>query len=629
MNAPEKHAVEHNRALLLELTRNLRQRLEAADINKAASATGIDAPATRNTNEERARPPTLLVLESRFSLSRFEADLLALAAGVEIDAELAACVRRLQGGGEPRPTAALAFAALETPHWSALSPERPLFRWHLLHPAPAALLTDQPLAIDRRILHALMGAGHVDASLELYGTRLRETRRLTPAQRTTAGALAAQLKRGPVQLVGGAGEDRAGITGSIARPVYRFGEALPTVPDALARFSRLIEREAALTGLVPLLEAKDAPVTKKLAETLDCAFVLSAPEPVETGGRRLPVLEAPIPGFAERRALWQSAFEDGIVDTESLDRLAYEFSFSAHEITEIVKATPEPDRQDLRNRARMRARCDLHGLATRRSPDTRWSDMALRPGQEAALRRIIGMVRTQAQVQERWGFRHGTGRGTGITALFTGPSGTGKTLAAEMIAAELELDLLHVDLSGIVSKWIGETEKNLDTIFHAAERGGALLLFDEADSLFGKRGEVKESRDRYSNLQVSFLLQRMEQFRGPAILTTNQQTALDDAFLRRIGTIVAFPFPDRATRTEIWQRIYPDTAPCKDIRPTTLARFTASGGDIRNIAIGAAYRAAARSGTEREIDMQDINDAAEVEFAKLGRAQGSEPGSGS
>lgn len=629
MNAPEKHPIEHNRALLLDLTRYLRQRLEAADVDRFASAACIDAPDRQNPREDGTHPPALLALETRFSLSRFEADLLALAAGVEIDAELAACVRRLQGGDEPRPTAALAFAALEAPHWSALSPERPLLRWHFIHPAPAPLLADQPLAIDRRILHALMGAGHVDSSLELYGTRLTETRHLTPAQQATAGALAAQLKQGPVQLVGGASEDRAGIAGSIARVVYRFGRSLPTAPDALARISRLIEREAALTGFMPLFEVDDVSALKTLVETLDCAFVLSASQPVETSTRHLPILEAHKPDFAERRALWQSAFNNGTADTEALDRLAFEFAFSAHEITEIIRATPEPDPHLLRNRARTRARCDLHGLAIRRTPDTHWSDMALRPGQENALRRIIGMVRTQAQVQEHWGFGHGTGRGLGVTALFTGPSGTGKTLAAEVIAAELELDLLHVDLSGIVSKWIGETEKNLDRIFEAAEHGGALLLFDEADSLFGKRSEVKDSRDRYSNLEVSFLLQRIERFRGPAVLTTNQQNALDDAFLRRIGTVVAFPFPDRRTRSAIWQNIYPDAAPCNGLNSSTLAHLTASGGDIRNIAIGAAYQAAARSQAEREITMKDVNQAAEIEFTKLGRAQGSESGSGS
>src|SRR5262249_9566024 len=180
-------------------------------------------------------------------------------------------------------------------------------------------------------------------------------------------------------------------------------------------------------------------------------------------------------------------------------------------------------------------------------------------------------------------------RGLGISALFAGPSGTGKTMAAEVLAADLELDLYRIDLSQIVNKYIGETEKNLRRVFDAAEAGGAVLLFDEADALFGKRSEVKDSHDRYANIEVSYLLQRMESYRGLAILTTNIKPALDEAFLRRLRFIVQFPFPDAAHRAEMWRRAYPHRTPVGTLDFTRLARFSIAGGHIRNIALHAAF----------------------------------------
>ena len=198
---------------------------------------------------------------------------------------------------------------------------------------------------------------------------------------------------------------------------------------------------------------------------------------------------------------------------------------------------------------------------------TTWRDASSRPRrgtiwccrrvERAILYETAAHVRQRAKVYETWGFAAKSSRGLGISALFSGPSGTGKTMAAEVLANELQLDLYHIDLSQVVSKYIGETEKNLRRVFDAAEEGGAILFFDEADALFGKRSEVKDSHDRYANIEVSYLLQRMEAYRGLAILTTNMKKALDTAFLRRIRFIVHFPFPDVAARAEIWQRIFP------------------------------------------------------------------------
>ncbi|MEQ8152116.1 MAG: ATP-binding protein, partial [Smithellaceae bacterium] len=206
------------------------------------------------------------------------------------------------------------------------------------------------------------------------------------------------------------------------------------------------------------------------------------------------------------------------------------------------------------------------------------------------------------------------GRGLGISALFTGGSGTGKTLAAEVLANDLKLDLFRIDLSQVVNKYIGETEKNLKEIFDAADAGGVILLFDEADALFGKRSEVKDSHDRYANIEVSYLLQRMESYRGLAILTTNMKEALDKAFLRRIRFIVQFPFPDAAQRSEIWRRIFPAETPTNRLDWERLSLLQVAGGNIRNIALSAAFLAA---NNNRPVDMAYIRQAVKQEYAKI------------
>ena len=220
--------------------------------------------------------------------------------------------------------------------------------------------------------------------------------------------------------------------------------------------------------------------------------------------------------------------------------------------------------------------------------------------------------RQRPKVYEEWGFG-GERRGLGITALFAGVSGTGKTMASEVLANDLQLDLYRIDLSQVVSKYIGETEKNLRRVFDAAEGGGVILLFDEADALFGQRSEVKDSHDRYANIEISYLLQRMEEYRGLAILTSNQRGALDHAFLRRLRFIVEFPFPDAMARAEIWRRVFPAATPVDGLETDKLARLNVAGGSIRNIAMNAAFLAADAS---QPVRMRDLLHAARTECAK-------------
>ena len=225
---------------------------------------------------------------------------------------------------------------------------------------------------------------------------------------------------------------------------------------------------------------------------------------------------------------------------------------------------------------RERARPALDDLAQRIDCVASWSDLVLPASQLDTLQEIVAQVRRRATVYDDWGFAARSARGLGITALFSGASGTGKTMAAEVLAAELELDLYRIDLSSVVSKYIGETEKNLRQVFDAADAGGAILLFDEADALFGKRTEVKDSHDRYANIEVSYLLQRMEEYRGLAILTTNLKDGVDQAFLRRLRFVVNFPFPNAAAREEIWRLIFPPAVPSEDLDLAVLARLNVS-----------------------------------------------------
>jgi SpoVK/Ycf46/Vps4 family AAA+-type ATPase len=303
-----------------------------------------------------------------------------------------------------------------------------------------------------------------------------------------------------------------------------------------------------------------------------------------------------------------------------LEPLVAQFRLGAREIRlaagEARGATPESIGRELWDACRRHARPQLDDLAQRIDAAVTWDDLVLPEAERRILEQIAVHVRHRVRVYDRWGFAARGARGLGISALFHGSSGTGKTLAAEVLAGVLELDLYRIDLSQVVSKYIGETEKNLRRVFDAAEDGGAILLFDEADALFGRRSEVKDSHDRYANIEVGYLLQRMEAYRGLSILTTNQKGALDPAFMRRLRFAVAFPFPDAEQRASIWERAFPAATPTDGLDLGRLAQLHMAGGAIRNVALGAAFRAADADGA---VTMAHLLEAAQSECAKLER----------
>jgi vesicle-fusing ATPase len=626
----------------------------------AQGSRGRDRACAGGPPVERASIDPSAALEraaEKFALTSFERDLLLLCAGIELDAEFARECRAAAGG---EPTFGFALAALPDAHWSAITPTGPLRYWRLVELRPSEALTAAPLRIDERMLHYLAGVSHLDERLHGIIRPYQAVSPLSVAHRDIADRIAALWAsagvRGPtwpaVQLVG---EEDAGSADIAAVCCAALGLGLcvmqaADVPPASAEraaLGRLWAREAALgeCGLLIVTAATDGPETghavASFATRLRSAVFVACREPLHVADARVARFDVHKPSPSDQAALWRNALTgrlrqpcaaeepkataaDDAID-EQIDSVVSHFDFGPAAITAtshiVLGGASLLDAPAIAERlwegCRAQARGRLDDLAQRIVTAAGWDDLVLPPEQKRALREIVANVRQRATVYERWGFAAKSLRGLGISALFAGASGTGKTLAAEIVAKELRLDLYRIDLSQVVSKYIGETEKNLQRVFAAAETAGAVLLFDEADALFGKRSEVKDSHDRYANMEVSYLLQRMESYRGLAILTTNLQQALDPAFRRRIRFIVEFPFPDESERAAIWERVFPAATPVCGLDATRLARLNVTGGNIRNIALGAAFLAADEGSA---VTMLHLLRTARAECAKLGRS---------
>jgi vesicle-fusing ATPase len=557
--------------------------------------------------EDAARPEAagtpLAELTRRLELSPFERDVLMLAASVELDATLAAEVSAAQGGSAS-PTFGLALSVLPDPHWDALSPDRPLRRRRLVRLGSGDILAARPLRIDEAVLHRLtgLGAGRLDG---LVADPVANE--LTASQAELADALAAAVRavdgRVLVRLAGADADTRAGV---VARLAAALGGGVLAVRDVVAA-----ERDASDTAAV--LD-REAVLDRRLIATDDSRLLALLEAEVivtegggEVAGRATMTRTVSLPTAAEEAELWRLALETvdpAVIDPRVVDpavidiaerELAQHFRLPAGVVSAVAaewRALAVADVATLRRLVRERSRSGFGALAQRVEPRATWDDLVLPDGQRELLREVERHVRHRAIVLDEWGFGGRSDRGLGVSVLFAGESGTGKTMAAEVLAGSLGLDLYRIDLSALVSKYIGETEKHLSTVFDAAEASGAVLLFDEADALFGKRSDVKDSHDRYANIEVAYLLQRMESYRGLAILTTNLRSSVDRAFLRRLRYVVQFPFPDAASRAEIWRRVFPEETPLEAVDPLVLARMQLSGGAIRQIALSAAFAAA-------------------------------------
>ena len=578
-------------------------------------------------------PPALDQIAAAFGLSSFERAVLVLCAGVELDGGLA---QLLAAGGSAHPTFGLALAVLPDAHWSALTPAAPLRRWQLLSLAGPSL-TSAALRIDEQILHALAGTPHPNDRVAALADPVEPPDALAESHAAAARSASEAWAARPlpvVQFVGPHADDRRRVAASAAaargwRLAAIPAAALPLHPAEHDDLTRLCDREAVLRATAFLLDADGVDTADagrmaavaRFADRVRGPVAVSDREPRLHGARAFRTIDVPPLPDAEQRGEWRRAFGDRAAHLDGvLDRVAGQFRLPAEAIRAVAAGVNGAPPAELAARAwrecRVRTRPRLGGLARRIEPTATWDDLVLPPAATAALRAMAGQARHRSLVYDQWGFG-ACGRGLAVTALFSGPSGTGKTTAAEVLAADLGLDLYVIDLSAVVSKYIGETEKNLRQVFDAAEHGGAVLQFDEADALFGRRTEnVKDSHDRYANIEVSYLLQKMEEYRGLAVLTTNLKGGLDPAFMRRLRFVVPFPFPEAADREKIWRRMFPPPAPTDGLDFAALGKLHLTGGNIRSVALGAAFLAAEAG---EPIRMRAVARAARAEYAKLER----------
>lgn len=577
------------------------------------------------------------VLARRFGLSGFERDILLLTAGIEFDSRIGPLCERLIGGRYA--TFGLALAALPNPHWSALLPVAPLRRWNLIKLSDSnAGITRVRLQVDERVLHFLAGLPYLEFESASVMRPLMQANLVADVHRRQAGEVARHIERwaagcdpvAPVIQLLGRKADRDAVLAVAAAALNLTAvnvhlDDMPTNRAAVADFVKSIERDAILGQMLVTLDIDG--YREDIGAALH-AWMGRRTQPLVIGGGRqvghreaTAVVEIDRIPRHEAVALWKSALPNDMQDLDdAIDELVVHFDLDGESmlataqncLSSTVDGEPLPKR--LRAACRRFARLDLDALAQRIETQACWDDVVLPQLQNELLAEIVRQVKTRATVYDKWGFGSYGGRGLGVTALFAGPSGTGKTLSAEILATALELELYRIDLAGMVSKYIGETEKNLSRIFDAAEKSGAILLFDEADALFGKRSDVNDSHDRYANIEINYLLQRMDTYRGVAVLTTNLKTSIDSAFMRRIRFVVDFPFPDKEQRAEIWKKSFPRTAPLEGIDFDKLARLNIVGGNIRNTALNAAFIAA---GEGRSIQMRHLLKAAQFEYAKL------------
>ncbi len=575
----EPRWLDANQAYLAAEIGRLRRLLASRGRDGPPTEAGYDPPPWPATLVD---PPALVRLAGVFGLSPFERAVLLLCAAYELDTAVA-------GLCGTRPTFGMALGLFPDGHWSALAPAAPLRYWRMVEVAGDGGLTGAGLRIDERILHHLIGVDYLDERLTALLRPVPDPLAPEAAHVDLAQTILArwQAEGGHLRanLFGDDGAGQRAVASALAeavgaRPYLLEAEDVPANPYERETLVRLWERESALSPVLLMVSYADEPgrAAVSLVEALHAPVLALGREP-------LPIADLPMFRLPVNRPRWGSP-----VRSNGKGSLG------------------EQGRHDLL------ADRSLLGLTQRIEPLATWEDLVLPPAQILLLREIAGQVRQLATVYETWGFASRSQRGLGISALFVGESGTGKTMAAEVLANELKLPLYRVDLSAVVSKYIGETEKNLRRVFDAAEAAGAILLFDEADALFGKRSEVKDSHDRYANIEVSYLLQRMESYAGLAILTTNFKSALDPAFLRRIRFVVNFPFPDASQRAEIWRRIFPPQTPLDGVDIGRLTRLSVAGGNIRNIAVNAAFLAA--DAGER-VGMAHLLRAARREYAKL------------
>jgi SpoVK/Ycf46/Vps4 family AAA+-type ATPase len=598
---------------------------------------------------------TLSNLVSTFALSEFEQDILLLCAGVELDEELAVMCRDFSPeSNDPAPNRSIATTILSEPEFDFADMTSPLRDWKLLHQGQG-LICMGSLAIDPWILQYLLGNSYyipfhfrgrlapkiADVSSSQFIPESYQ--KIIEKVLTCLSQPFHESERLTVQLCGRDIATKHIIAATVCEQKSYFLckidlDSLASCDSSLFQPWLLYwHRRAKLNNEVLLIDCGDevvpsshhSTVLKEILSTLTTPVILSGSDRIR-GNETIIALEVPQPTLKEQAELWAYYLGSDIVSSldGELRKLAIQFNLSGSAIQIIstqahaelsqttAAASDKTPFEAIWNLCRSQARAKLEDLVERKDPKTTWDELILNDDAIIILQQIIACIQNRAQVYGDWEMGGNTHRGMGITAMFHGPSGTGKTTAAEIIARELQVDLYQVDLSQVSDKYIGETEKKLAKIFDMAESSGALLLFDEADSIIGKRSDVKDSKDRYANQTVGFLLQRMEAYSGVAIMTTNLPNAIDTAFMRRIKYSIRFEYPNIEQRATIWSKAFPPKTPKEELPLPLLAQLNISGASIRGIALSAAFLAAAKN---EAVSLEHILKATRAEYQKQGR----------
>ncbi|RME79440.1 MAG: ATP-binding protein [Chloroflexi bacterium] len=648
---------------------------EAGSFLQAEASAQQQIEAVLRQAQAQGRQTRWQSLTTMFNLTRFEQDALLVCLAPALDSRYEQLYAYLQDDvtrKHPRLNLILDLLCEPGPHrlpqMAFFADEAPLFRHRLLVPIPEngndhLPLLSRPLMADNTIVAWLLGFYQPPSALAA------NVRLLQPQACQTddllAGPFRAEFSRmaefSPPPVFAFYGPDRTAqdsaarwLAGQFRRPLLQvdLAGAVTAGSGASPRdLVRLALRDARLTGALPYLVNWDLFLPAE-HRSLDAqpvlAEIFSFPGPVIMAGQKKRPAEGversrllfwqefPLPTVQQRLMLWRhfigpeadtlAPADSAPGQTNGLAALADQFTLTGGQIKDaVVTARDMATRrgrslrlEDLFAAARSHSNPNLSTLARKIRPRYSWSDIILPPDSLAVLREIVSCVQQRPVVLDEWGVGRKLVASRGVTVLFVGEPGTGKTMAAEVIAAELGLDLYKIDLSGVVSKYIGETEKNLERIFNEAQTSNAILFFDEADAIFGKRSEVKDAHDRYANIEVSYLLQRMEAYDGVTILATNLRANLDEAFTRRLQFVVDFPFPDETYRLKIWQTLFPPETPRADNLdlPLLARRFKLAGGNIRNVIVSAAYLAAADG---RQVTMAHLLHGLRRELQKMGR----------
>ena len=601
-----------------------------------------DIEATADAAERAGADPRLRRLARNFRLDEIDVELLLIAMAPDVDARFERLFGYLQDDvSRRRASVGLGLELCGLPLSSAYARSRL---------APGAPLVDECLVLieetERPVLTRSLRvpdrvAGHLlgsDIPDPVVAALAYECEPATSEEATTLVRWMHDASPSRLAYV----RERPGASGAalaasafaqVGRPTLALDLERLRPEDDLPMVAALTAREAGLTGAgvvagpIEVLIARGLPAVRAFSEMPATVILVGARTWDPAWARDVPfICEAPIPDAAHRAELWRRNLNGDTPPGLDLAGTMAQFRLTAEQVHRAARAARMEaharevplDEDELKAGARAQNAAGLERLARRIQPAVGFADLVLPPDTMAQLKELLTRARYREQVLDVWKMGGPSARRRGLTALFAGPSGTGKTMAAEVLAGELGLDLYTVDLATVVDKYVGETEKNLDRIFAEAERVNGVILFDEADALFGKRSEVSDAHDRYANVEVAYLLQRMELFDGIAILATNLRANLDEAFTRRLDSLVDFPEPEEEYRRQLWERSLGTAMPrADDLDLGFLAEsFQLAGGAIRNIVVAAAYAAAEHG---RPLSMAHLIRATQREYLKMGR----------